>query len=151
MSPLGRTHSAASISSTMSNVSTGSATNSSRRTRKRFSDVQLAALENLFHRTTHPTRQERELIASEVGLYVSQNHSHQSFSLNRFVREGTRNQSRYGSKTNAKRKEKSHRQNTAAVRICRTHRHRCYRDLPLTSSLHVRNSVRYTKSHVDTI
>ncbi|KAJ3715779.1 hypothetical protein C8R42DRAFT_725581 [Lentinula raphanica] len=36
---------------------------SSRRTRKRFNNVQLMMLENLFHHSPHPSRQERETLA----------------------------------------------------------------------------------------
>ena len=43
----------------------------SRRTRKRFTSAQLVMLEQLFHRTSHPTREEREAIAQAAGMCVS--------------------------------------------------------------------------------
>ena len=42
----------------------------SRRTRKRFTSVQLVMLEQLFHRTSHPTREQREAVAQVAGMYV---------------------------------------------------------------------------------
>ncbi|KIJ66557.1 hypothetical protein HYDPIDRAFT_26894 [Hydnomerulius pinastri MD-312] len=56
--PLSRTSSAASISSD----------DAARRTRKRFSSVQLMMLEQLFHQTSHPTREEREAVAQSAGM-----------------------------------------------------------------------------------
>lgn len=41
-----------------------------RRTRKRISPAQLAALEDLFSRTSHPSQQERDLLAKAIGMYV---------------------------------------------------------------------------------
>ncbi|KAF8832868.1 hypothetical protein HHX47_DHR1001435 [Lentinula edodes] len=41
-----------------------------RRTRKRFSNVQLMMLENLFHHNSHPSRQERETVARAGSMYV---------------------------------------------------------------------------------
>ncbi|KAH6916642.1 hypothetical protein BKA70DRAFT_1555289 [Coprinopsis sp. MPI-PUGE-AT-0042] len=63
MSSLSRTSSAASFSSDDINIITPSAINASRRTRKRFTNSQLTMLENLFHRTSHPSREEREAVA----------------------------------------------------------------------------------------
>ncbi|KAJ3839249.1 homeodomain transcription factor [Lentinula raphanica] len=54
-----RTSSMTSIGSTDSTESI----TSSRRTRKRFNNVQLMMLENLFHHSPHPSRQERETLA----------------------------------------------------------------------------------------
>ncbi|KAG9308966.1 homeobox-domain-containing protein [Chiua virens] len=59
-STLSRTSSAASISSD----------DTARRTRKRFSSVQLMMLEQLFHQTSHPTREERDAVAQAAGMYV---------------------------------------------------------------------------------
>ncbi|KAF9236834.1 homeodomain transcription factor [Melanogaster broomeanus] len=59
--PLSRTSSAASISSD----------DAARRTRKRFTSVQLMMLEQLFHQTSHPTREEREAVAQTAGMYVN--------------------------------------------------------------------------------
>ncbi|KAL4068900.1 hypothetical protein V8B97DRAFT_1970656 [Scleroderma yunnanense] len=39
-----------------------------RRTRKRFTNAQLVMLEQLFHRTSHPTREERETVAQAAGM-----------------------------------------------------------------------------------
>ncbi|RXW24576.1 hypothetical protein EST38_g1309 [Candolleomyces aberdarensis] len=61
VSSLSRTSSAASFSS--SDDITPSAINASRRTRKRFTNVQLTMLETLFHRNSHPSREEREAVA----------------------------------------------------------------------------------------
>ncbi|KAH9175515.1 homeodomain transcription factor [Lactarius sanguifluus] len=44
-------------------------TSSSKRTRKRFTGSQLAMLEQLFHRASHPSREQRESLAQELGLY----------------------------------------------------------------------------------
>ncbi|KAF5332869.1 hypothetical protein D9611_005183 [Ephemerocybe angulata] len=61
VSSLSRTDSAASFSS--SDEITPSAINASRRTRKRFTNAQLTMLETLFHRNSHPSREEREAVA----------------------------------------------------------------------------------------
>ncbi|KAF8844194.1 homeobox-domain-containing protein [Paxillus ammoniavirescens] len=55
---LSRTSSVASISSD----------DAARRTRKRFTSVQLMMLEQLFHQTSHPTREEREAVAQTAGM-----------------------------------------------------------------------------------
>ncbi|KAI6012721.1 homeobox-domain-containing protein [Pisolithus orientalis] len=39
-----------------------------RRTRKRFTSVQLVMLEQLYHRTSHPSREEREAVAQAAGM-----------------------------------------------------------------------------------
>jgi hypothetical protein len=44
-------------------------TASSKRTRKRFTGSQLAMLEQLFHRASHPSREQRESLAQELDLY----------------------------------------------------------------------------------
>ncbi|KAA1467889.1 hypothetical protein DENSPDRAFT_869356 [Dentipellis sp. KUC8613] len=59
-----RTSSIASVSS--DDVDAGA--DASRRTRKRFSNLQLTMLEELYHRTSHPTREERETVASNSGM-----------------------------------------------------------------------------------
>jgi hypothetical protein len=41
-----------------------------KRSRKRFTGTQLTMLEHLFHRTSHPSREERESLARELDLYV---------------------------------------------------------------------------------
>ncbi|KAJ3934421.1 MAG: homeodomain transcription factor [Lentinula lateritia] len=41
-----------------------------RRTRKRFSNVQLMMLENLFHHNSHPSRQERETVARAGSMEI---------------------------------------------------------------------------------
>lgn len=51
-------------------ASISSTDDTARRTRKRFSTVQLMMLEQLFHRTSHPTREEREAVANTAGMYV---------------------------------------------------------------------------------
>ncbi|KAH9044749.1 homeobox-domain-containing protein [Lactarius pseudohatsudake] len=43
-------------------------TSSSKRTRKRFTGSQLAMLEQLFHRASHPSREQRESLAQELDL-----------------------------------------------------------------------------------
>ncbi|KAJ3995589.1 homeodomain transcription factor [Lentinula boryana] len=45
-------------------------TASSRRTRKRFNNVQLMMLENLFHHNSHPSRQDRETLAKAGNMEV---------------------------------------------------------------------------------
>ncbi len=41
-----------------------------KRTRKRFTNAQLTLLEDLFHQTSHPTRDQRDTLAKEAGLCV---------------------------------------------------------------------------------
>ena len=43
----------------------------SKRTRKRFTGSQLSMLDQLFHRTSHPSREEREALARELELYAN--------------------------------------------------------------------------------
>lgn len=61
----------ATLSRTSSTASISSTDDAARRTRKRFSTVQLMLLEQLFHRTSHPTREEREALANASGMYVT--------------------------------------------------------------------------------
>jgi hypothetical protein len=61
----------ATLSRTSSTASISSTDDAARRTRKRFSTVQLMLLEQLFHRTSHPTREEREALANAAGMYVT--------------------------------------------------------------------------------
>ncbi|THH13501.1 hypothetical protein EW146_g6724 [Bondarzewia mesenterica] len=64
---LSRTSSIASMSSDdVPNVE--GVCSSSKRTRRRFTNLQLTMLEQLFHKTSHPTREEREELAREVGM-----------------------------------------------------------------------------------
>lgn len=65
--PLFRTHSASSVSSvdTLDDVAVDDAP---RRTRKRFSSTQLMMLEHLYHQTSHPTREQREMLAKEAAM-----------------------------------------------------------------------------------
>ena len=49
--------------------SASNTTASSKRTRKRFTGSQLAMLEQLFHRASHPSREQRESLARELDLY----------------------------------------------------------------------------------
>jgi Homeodomain len=44
-------------------------TAATKRSRKRFTGTQLTMLEQLFHRTSHPSREERESLARELDLY----------------------------------------------------------------------------------
>ena len=44
--------------------------NEVKRTRKRFTQAQIVKLEQLFHETSHPTRDQRENLANECDLYV---------------------------------------------------------------------------------
>jgi hypothetical protein len=70
MPSLSRTSSTTSIdSSDDAGGSTASASHS-RRTRKRFSNVQLTMLEQLFHQNSHPSREEREKVAQLGGMFV---------------------------------------------------------------------------------
>ncbi|KAK2464891.1 hypothetical protein APHAL10511_002967 [Amanita phalloides] len=66
---LSRTSSAASISST-DDAAASNFSQVIRRTRKRFTSAQLAMLENLFHRNSHPSREEREGVAKVGGMEV---------------------------------------------------------------------------------
>ena len=72
--PLSRTSSAASFSSEddacMSSSTAATVISSSRRTRKRFTNVQLTMLENLFHQNSHPSREDREAVAKAGGMSV---------------------------------------------------------------------------------
>lgn len=43
----------------------------SRRTRKRFTNAQLMMLEQLFHQNSHPSREQRELVAKSANMYVA--------------------------------------------------------------------------------
>ncbi|OAX39656.1 hypothetical protein K503DRAFT_855876 [Rhizopogon vinicolor AM-OR11-026] len=60
----------ATLSRTSSTASISSTDDAARRTRKRFSTVQLMMLEQLFHRTSHPTREEREALANAAGMEI---------------------------------------------------------------------------------
>ncbi|KAG2358869.1 hypothetical protein BDR07DRAFT_1472974 [Suillus spraguei] len=60
----------ATLSRTSSMASISSADDTARRTRKRFSTVQLMMLEQLFHQTSHPTREEREALANTAGMEI---------------------------------------------------------------------------------
>ncbi|PPQ74358.1 hypothetical protein CVT26_000695 [Gymnopilus dilepis] len=72
--PLSRTSSAASFSSEddacMSSSTAATVISSSRRTRKRFTNVQLTMLENLFHQNSHPSREDREAVAKAGGMEI---------------------------------------------------------------------------------
>lgn len=39
-----------------------------RRTRKRFTSMQLMVLEHLYHKASHPTREQREQVAKEAEM-----------------------------------------------------------------------------------
>ncbi|ETW86636.1 hypothetical protein HETIRDRAFT_431289 [Heterobasidion irregulare TC 32-1] len=66
---ISRTSSIASMSSDdIPNIDVEGLCGSAKRTRKRFTNLQLMMLEQLFHRTSHPTRDEREALAAEVGM-----------------------------------------------------------------------------------
>lgn len=109
LSSLSRTSSAASFSSDDINIITPSAINASRRTRKRFTNSQLTMLENLFHRTSHPSREEREAVAKAGQMYVFVLPGHRprrvvsfrSLTLLMLVL-GKSNPSQFGSRTNAR-------------------------------------------------
>ena len=45
-----------------------------KRTRKRFSQEQLIVLEQAYHKSTHPTREEREEIAKQADMFVFPNY-----------------------------------------------------------------------------
>jgi Homeodomain len=68
VSPLSRTSSTASVWSVSDDGTTHP--NIIRRTRKRFTNVQLTMLEDLFHQTSHPSREEREAVAQLGDMYV---------------------------------------------------------------------------------
>jgi len=61
----------ATLSRTSSTASISSTDDAARCTRKRLSTVQLMLLEQLFHRASHPTREEREAFANATGMYVT--------------------------------------------------------------------------------
>jgi hypothetical protein len=65
--PLSRTSSATSVESSSS---VRADAESIRRTRKRFTNSQLAVLEQLFQRNSHPSREERESVAHTGDMYV---------------------------------------------------------------------------------
>ncbi|KAF9535633.1 hypothetical protein CPB83DRAFT_872464 [Crepidotus variabilis] len=71
---LSRTSSAMSFSSTSEDdaslITTAIPMQTSRRTRKRFTNVQLTMLENLFHQNSHPSREEREAVAKAGGMEI---------------------------------------------------------------------------------
>ena len=64
---LSRTSSVASVTSDDAPPVPG---NEVKRTRKRFTQAQIVKLEQLFHETSHPTREQRENLANECDLYV---------------------------------------------------------------------------------
>ena len=66
-----RTESSSSLGSSSDEhvFSTSNSTACSKRTRKRFTGSQLAQLEELFHRASHPSREQRESLAQELDLY----------------------------------------------------------------------------------
>ncbi|KAI0347897.1 homeobox-domain-containing protein [Trametopsis cervina] len=69
--PLSRTSSASSVSSIDTQTSSDDVSRDSdtpRRTRKRFTSAQLMALEHLFHQTSHPTREQREVLSRDAGI-----------------------------------------------------------------------------------
>jgi len=70
---LSRTSSSTSFSSEDDGMSSSTVTimNSSRRTRKRFTNAQLTMLENLFHQNSHPSREDREAVAKAGGMSVT--------------------------------------------------------------------------------
>lgn len=73
VSPLSRTSSTASIWSVSDDGNSNAANPGNavgRRTRKRFTSVQLTMLEDLFHKNSHPSRGERETVAQLGGMYV---------------------------------------------------------------------------------
>jgi len=49
-------------------ATTTTAAAATKRSRKRFTGTQLTMLEQLFHRTSHPSREERESLARELDL-----------------------------------------------------------------------------------
>ena len=65
---LSRTSSVASVTS--DDATTPVPGNEVKRTRKRFTQGQIVKLEQLFHETSHPTREQRESLANECDLYV---------------------------------------------------------------------------------
>jgi hypothetical protein len=65
MSPLSRASSAASLSPVSDD---GTNPSTIRRTRKRFTNVQLMMLEDLFHQNSHPSREERDAVAQLGGM-----------------------------------------------------------------------------------
>ncbi|RDB29032.1 Zinc finger homeobox protein 3 [Hypsizygus marmoreus] len=69
---LSRTSSTASISSSDDAGGSSGVNNNnlnlSRRTRKRFTNAQLTMLENLFHQNSHPSREERDVVARLGGM-----------------------------------------------------------------------------------
>lgn len=68
--PLSRTSSSASISSSDDAGVSNDAQSVSRRTRKRFTNVQLTILEDAFHQNSHPSREERDALAKLGGMFV---------------------------------------------------------------------------------
>ncbi|KAI5121846.1 hypothetical protein M0805_003279 [Coniferiporia weirii] len=70
--PMSRSSSLSSTSSvTICDVGAAStAKSTSKRTRKRFSHEQLIVLEQAYHKTSHPSREERELVAEKTGMDV---------------------------------------------------------------------------------
>jgi len=114
----------ATLSRTSSTASISSTDDAARRTRKRFSTVQLMLLEQLFHRTSHPTREEREALANAAGMYVTPE-------INVFApvsdmfSTGKSSLSPYGSRTNVRRSAKwrSTMQPTSPMENCLHHSH----------------------------
>lgn len=67
---LSRTSSSTSIDDSDDAGASNPGANISRRTRKRFSNVQLTILEQLFHQNSHPSRDERDAVAKLGGMFV---------------------------------------------------------------------------------
>lgn len=70
--PLSRTSSSSSVVSV--SVSDDGSKGGSKRTRKRFSQEQLIVLEQVFQKTSHPSKGEREAMAKQTGMYVFFSH-----------------------------------------------------------------------------
>lgn len=60
----------ASLESITSGVNADVADKAERRTRKRFTNVQLMMLEHLYHQTSHPSREQRDALAKGGDMYV---------------------------------------------------------------------------------
>ncbi|TCD67910.1 hypothetical protein EIP91_011844 [Steccherinum ochraceum] len=56
------------VPDTPSTGNTSDGGSSAKRTRKRFTNPQIIALEQVFHQSSHPTREQREAVAKETGL-----------------------------------------------------------------------------------
>lgn len=86
-SPSASTSTRASATPSLSPSGTSLDVEAPRRTRRRFTSGQLVLLEQLYYTATHPTREEREALASSMCLCVHHHHSLSNLTLSKYCRD----------------------------------------------------------------